>query len=85
MWSLVPFYQPGGRLKYDREYLLSFRFLKECKEPPKELMFSDNTLLELIRRSKHDDPSLRRDAFLPNFSQAGVKRVSVCLRVRVGG
>ena len=45
-------------------------------------MHTDSTLLELIRRSKYDEP-IRRDAFLPTFSQAGVKRVSVCLCVCV--
>ena len=73
---------------YDREFLLSFRFLKECKEPPKELIHTDNNMLEMIRRHGGMD-SIRRDAFLPHYQHppphAGTKRVStdcVCVCVR---
>ena len=45
---------------YDRDYLLSLRFLKECLEPPKDLFFPG--AIDLVRRTKGDvaDPKRGR-------------------------
>ena len=40
------------RLTYDREYLLSLRFLRVCMEPPEDLFFPG--AIDLVR-AEHDD------------------------------
>ena len=42
----------GGRKKYNREHLLSFRFLKECQEPPEGLFLPG--AIGLVRKTGGD-------------------------------
>ena len=42
----------GGRKKYNREHLLSLRFLKECLEPPEDLFLPG--AINLVRKTGGD-------------------------------
>ena len=50
----IPSPTVGGRKKYNREHLLSLRFLKECMEPP-EGLFLPGTI-GLVRKTGPDAP-----------------------------
>ena len=48
---------------YDRDHLLSLRFLKECLEPPKDLFFPG--AIDLVRRTEGDVAGPKRGRRYP--------------------
>ena len=81
----------GGRKKYDRDHLLSLRFLKECMEPPEGLFLPG--ALSLVRKTGGDipgpmsvgyprDPRDVRDSRDDRYPGGRDKRVCVCACVR---
>ena len=50
--AVISPFTAGGRKKYNREHLLSFRFLKECMEPPEGLFLPG--AIGLVRKTGGD-------------------------------
>ena len=68
----------GGRKKYDREYLLSLRHLRECQEPPEGLFLPG--ALGLVRKGGGDMPGPMGGAgFYREDRYPGQKEKKVCL------